>query len=461
MLNTLSKIIDRSVENYNIKLEYIETSLDDTSFYINAFSASKRAEIYIKAPTYFAKFLVLHELAHLKYIDYIIAAHREVSHSEKISDRNFFLGFHIDEEVIHFAINLISNYTINLDFDMTQFKPHNDLLLNSLPPQMKRDAYLTTALILFSRHSIDAVEDETFNIIHRYDKFNECKYFIKEGSNNLIQKRFKAFIKSIMELSEVLNNAFLRSDKKVWEEMAKNTDLLHEHSPISLKEEKASEFSKETLTQKVAGKSIGCGVDEFIFCENDLFYSKSLKLPNLIGTGLGIEKPKLIKRFRNNISLSDKKRIVFFESRNRWLERERVEHDTVWIIIDASNSMMEYMISAKIIANTLHKYFKKKTKIIAFATYSKEISIEDLTKIKAKGGTNISSVINFTKNYKREPVAIVSDFKFIQSHFDDFLIEIVSKKPEAVLFLPIDQKSMIRVNKLIEKWSGLFKYSVL
>jgi hypothetical protein len=123
--------------------------------------------------------------------------------------------------------------------------------------------------------------------------------------------------------------------------------------------------------------------------------------------------------------------------------------------------MVEYMISAKIIANTIHKYFKKKTKIIAFATDSKEISIEDLTKIKAKGGTDISSVIKFTKNYNKEPIAIVSDFKFIQSHFDDFIIKIISKKPDSVLFLPIDQESMMRVNNLIKKWSGLFKYSVL
>ncbi|MEN4030066.1 MAG: hypothetical protein PQ975_01495 [Methanobacterium sp.] len=461
MLNALSKVIDKHIEDYNIKLDYTETELKDTSFYIQVFSASKRAEIYIKSPRYLAEFLTLHEVAHLRYIDYIISAHREVTHPEKISDADFFLGKIIDEEVIHFAINLISNYTINSNIDVTPFKPHNDLLINLLPMQMKRDLYLTTALILFSRHSIDDIEDDRFNIVLEFDKFIEAKKFIKEGSKNLIQKSFNAFIKSIMDLSEVLNKAFLRSDKEVWEEIAKNTDLLHENSPSSLKEEKASEFLKETLTQRVAGKSVGTGGDELLFCENDVFCFKSLKLPKLIGNGLGIEKPKLIKRFRENISLSDKKRIIFFESRNRWLERERVKWDTVWIMVDASNSMMEYMISAKIIAYTLHNYFKKKTNIIAFATTAKEISIDELGKIKAKGGTDISSVINFIRKYKREPITIISDFKFIQSHFDDFLIEIVSKKPKSVLFLPIDQKSMIRVNKLIEKWNGLFKYNVL
>ena len=460
MLSTLSKVIDKHVENYDIKLEYIETQLENSYFYINVFSASKRAEIYIKSPKYLAEFLTVYELAHLKYIDYIIAAHRKLTHPEKMNDDNFFLELDIDEEVIHFAINLISNYAINLKFDVTPFKPYNDLLLNTLPSQIKKDAYLTVALILFSRHSIEEKED-MFDRILEFDGFIECKQFIKDGSKNLIQRQFKTFIKNIINLGEILNNTLLRLDKKVWGEVVKNTDILHERAPISFKEKKISKFSKEMLTQKVLRISTRDKDNEFLFCEHDVFCSKSLKLPNLIGIGLGIEKPRLIKKFRDNISLSDKKRIVFFDSKNRWLEKERVERDTVWIIIDSSNSMVEYMISAKIIANTLHKYFKKKTKIIAFATDSKEISIEDLTKIKAKGGTDISSVIKFTKNYNKEPIAIVSDFKFIQSHFDDFIIKIISKKPDSVLFLPIDQESMMRVNNLIKKWSGLFKYSVL
>jgi hypothetical protein len=328
MLSTLSKVIDKHVENYDIKLEYIETQLENSYFYINVFSASKRAEIYIKSPKYLAEFLTVYELAHLKYIDYIIAAHRKLTHPEKMNDDNFFLELDIDEEVIHFAINLISNYAINLKFDVTPFKPYNDLLLNTLPSQIKKDAYLTVALILFSRHSIEEKED-MFDRILEFDGFIECKQFIKDGSKNLIQRQFKTFIKNIINLGEILNNTLLRLDKKVWGEVVKNTDILHERAPISFKEKKISKFSKEMLTQKVLRISTRDKDNEFLFCEHDVFCSKSLKLPNLIGIGLGIEKPRLIKKFRDNISLSDKKRIVFFDSKNRWLEKERVERDTV------------------------------------------------------------------------------------------------------------------------------------
>ncbi|MEA1966164.1 MAG: hypothetical protein U9N05_02640, partial [Euryarchaeota archaeon] len=398
MFVVLSELIDKLVSNYDIRLKYIESGDSDPSSYIYVFTASRRADLYIKTgrgQNDLAKLLVSHEIAHLPHINDLIAGYREIIEAEKLSDADIFSGQYLDADIVHFATNIVSDYAINRGIDTCAYEPMDASLLDSLAESKSDDAYTIAMLILLSRHphtfpmfregcpgdegaeggdggriaeSAEIIEViESITKLAGSDQFRHLASLVADSAEHLTEKRFTEFVESASALAGVLSSVW-RSDNTPWRMMKKNTDVIHERTPQYIKQEKFCEFAPETLAQKIDGRSIGSGKGTLEYEEAECAgLARELKLPALLERGLGIERPRLVTRYRGtSTSLADKKRLVLFDSSNMWLERELEKRKTVWVLVDVSSSMTKSIKSAKVLANTIHRYFRSKTKIIAF-----------------------------------------------------------------------------------------------
>ncbi len=496
MLVMLSKLIDQLVTNYDIKLKYVETGATDPSSYIYVFTASRRADLYIKTrgdQKDLARLLVGHEIAHLAHINDLIAGYREITEAEKLSDADLFSGAYLDADIVHFATNIISDYAINCDtgLDTDAYEPMDTSLLKSLAESKSDDAYTVAMLILLSRHPHtfpESIEphrgrsagddeddggggdnrgngnDEVVGEICKLamsDRFGHLTSLVSGGACHLTERRFKDFVEAASALAGELH-AVWRSDNTPWRMMKKNADVLHERTPQYIKQEKFCEFAPETLAQKIEGKSIGGGEGGFSFEEAECVrLAQDMKLPSLLERGLGIERPRLITRYRGtSTSLTNKKRLILFDSSNMWLERELEKKKQVWVLVDTSSSMTNSITAAKVLANTIHRYFKSKTKLIAFDAGAYPLDIAALRHATACGGTDVSSVLTHLKINCDDPIVLISDFKFLLSHFHAFLGAIERNRPR-VIFMPIDQESTVRLGSLISAWKGSLRYLIV
>ena len=482
MLVMLSELIDRLVSNYDIKLKYIEADATDPSSYIYVFTASRHADLYIKTRSDqkdLARLLAKHEIAHLTYINDLIAGYREITETEKLSDADIFSGQYLDGDIVHFATNIISDYAINCGIDTSAYMPMDIALLESLAASRSEDAHTISMLILMSRHPhtfparmfrrpdpvLDSeVMSSMINDIIQLsgsDRFKNLRDLVAAGSTHLIERRFKGFVESVSALAGELNSVW-RSDNAPWRMMKRNTDVLHERTPQYIKQEKFCEFAPETLAQKIDGKSIGAGVSAPVYGESEhIRLAQRLKLPVLLERGLGIERPRLVTRYRGvSTSLTDKKRLILFESSNMWLERELEKKKQVWVLVDLSSSMAESIKSAKVLTDTIHKYFKSKVKLIAFNATACQIDVAAMRCAEAGGGTDVSSVIPYLKIDQDDPIALISDFKFLMSHFYEFLGFIERYHPK-VMFMPTDQSGTARLYSLMAAWKGNLRYLVV
>lgn len=482
MLVLLSELIDKLVSNYDIRLKYIETDAADPSSYIYVFTASRRADLYIKTRSDqgdLARLLVRHEIAHLPHINDLIAGYREITETEKLSDADIFSGEYLDADIVHFATNIVSDYAINRSMDTDAYKPMDMALLTSLAASKSDDAYTIAMLILLSRHphTFPAILEDyliegddgdgnheiimSINQSARSDRFKHLEHLVNDGSQHLADRRFKEFVESVSALAGELNSVW-RSDNTPWRMMKRNTDVIHERTSQYIKQEKFCEFAPETLVQKIDGKSVGSGEGMLAYEETECIrLAQNLKLPVLLEHGLGIERPRLITRYRGiSTSLADKKRLVLFDSSNMWLERELEKRKQVWVLVDASSSMIESITSAKAVANTIHRYFKSKIKLIAFNANACQIDIAALRSMTACGGTDVSSVISHLHINQDDPIVLISDFKFLTSHFHAFLRAIERYRPK-VMFMPTDQESMVRLGSLMSMWKGNLRYQIV
>ena len=499
MLVLLSELIDGLVANYDINLKYVETETADPSSYIYVFTASRHADLYIKTRSDqkdLARLLVRHEIAHLLHINDLIAGYREITEVTKLSDAEFFSGAYLDADIVHFATNVISDYAINceLGLDTDAYEPMDAALLKSLAESKSEDAYTVSTLILLSRHphtfpaSIEdhrgvggvgvagggsdvgggggggCGDDEVIGEICKLaasERFGRLTRLVAGGAEHLTERRFTGFVESVSSLAGELN-AVWRSDNTPWRMMKKNADVIHERTPQYIKQEKFCEFAPETLAQKIEGKSVGEGEGGLSFEEAECAgLAQELKLPSLLERGLGIERPRLITRYRGvSTSLTDKKRLILFDSSNMWLERELEQRKQVWVLVDTSSSMTKSITSAKVLANTIHKYFKSKTKLIGFDAGAYQLDIAALRHATACGGTDVSSVISHLKMKYDDPIILISDFKFLISHFHAFLGSVERYRPR-VVFMPTDQESMVRISSLMSSWKGNLRYLVV
>ncbi len=486
MLVMLSELIDKLISNYDIKLKYIETDATDPSSYIYVFTASRHADLYIKTRSDqkdLARLLVKHEIAHLTHINDLIAGYREITETEKLSDADIFSGQYLDGDIVHFAANIISDYAINCGIDTSAYLPMDITLIESLAASRSDDAYTISMLILLSRHprtfpaqifsnparvsdsevSGEIPGDILSDIVRLSgsDRFKHLAGLVATGSSHLTERRFKGFVESVSALAGELNSVW-RSDNTPWRMMKRNTDVLHERTPQYIKQEKFCEFAPETLAQKIGSENVGAGASALVYGESEhIRLARRLKLPVLLERGLGIERPRLVTRYRGvSTSLADKKRLILFDSSNMWLERELEKKKQVWLLVDLSSSMTESIKSAKVLTDTIHKYFKSKVKLISFNATACPIDIAALRCAEAGGGTDVSSVIPHLKIEQDDPVALISDFKFLTSHFYEFLGFIERYHPK-VMFMPTDQAGTTRLDSLMAAWKGNLRYLVV
>ncbi len=489
MFVVLSELIDKLVSNYDIRLKYIESSDSDPSSYIHVFTASRRADLYIKTShdqNELARLLVSHEIAHLPHINDLIAGYREITEAEKISDADIFSGQYLDADIVHFATNIVSDYAINRGMDTCAYEPMDASLLDSLAESKSDDAYTIAMLILLSRHPhtfpmfregcpggdgrergddrgiTEIIEVmESITKLAGSDRFRHLAGLVADSAEHLTKKRFTEFVESASALAGVLSSVW-RSDNTPWRMMKKNTDVIHERTPQYIKQEKFCEFAPETLAQKIDGMSIGSGKGVLEYDEAECAgLARELKLPALLERGLGIERPRLVTRYRGtSTSLADKKRLVLFDSSNMWLERELEKRKTVWVLVDTSSSMTKSITSAKMLANTIHRYFKSRTKIITFNAGACQTDIAALRSITAGGGTDVSSVLPHLNASHNDPIVLISDFKFLMSHFYPFLGYVERYRPE-MMFMPTDQESVARLSSLMSAWKGNLRYLVV
>ncbi|MEA1905943.1 MAG: hypothetical protein U9N12_03155, partial [Euryarchaeota archaeon] len=444
MLVMLSELIDKLVSNYDIKLKYIETDTTDPSSYIYVFTSSRHADLYIKTrgdQKDLARLLVKHEIAHLTHINDLIAGYREITETEKLSEADLFSGQYLDVDIVHFAANIISDYAINCGIDTSAYLPMDTTLIESLAASRSDDAYTISMLILLSRHPhtfpvqmfsppsrvsdpdsevMGEIPGDIMREIVRLsgsDRFKHLSGLVAAGSTHLAKRRFKGFVESVSALAGELNSVW-RSDNTPWRMMKRNTDVLHERTPQYIKQEKFCEFAPETLAQKIGSENVGAGTSALVYGESEhAQLARRLKLPVLLERGLGIERPRLVTRYRGvSTSLTDKKRLILFDSSNMWLERELEKKKQVWVLVDLSSSMTTSIESAKVLTDTIHKYFKSKVKMISFNATADLIDIATLRCAEAGGGTDVSSVIPHLKIDRDDPVALISDFKFLTSH---------------------------------------------
>ena len=494
MFVVLSELIDKLVSNYDIRLKYIESGDSDPSSYIHVFTASRRADLYIKTSrdqNDLARLLVSHEIAHLPHINDLIAGYREITEAEKISDADIFSGQYLDADIVHFATNIVSDYAINRGMDTGAYEPMDASLLKSLAESKSDDAYTIAMLILLSRHphvfpgflemrpdrkrdpgrgggggrnddqDWDGEIMEGITKLAGSDRFRHLASLVADSAEHLTKKRFTEFVESASALAGDLSSVW-RSDNTPWRMMKKNTDVVHERTPQYIKQEKFCEFAPETLAQKIDGKSIGSGTGTLEYEEAECVrMARELKLPALLERGLGIERPRLITRYRStSMSLTDKKRLVLFDSSNMWLERELEKRKTVWVLVDVSSSMTKSITSAKVLANTIHKYFRSRTKIIAFNAGAYPTDIAALRSMTAGGGTDVSSVLPHLNTSHNDPIVLISDFKFLMSHFHPFLGYVERHRPE-MMFMPTDQEGVARLGSLMSAWRGNLRYLVV
>ncbi|GEM_PF-1616659 len=503
MFVVLSELIDKLVSNYDIRLKYVESGDSDPSSYIYVFTASRRADLYIKTSSDqndLARLLVSHEIAHLPHINDLIAGYREITEAEKLSDADIFSGQYLDADIVHFATNIVSDYAINRGIATCAYEPMDASLLDSLAESKSDDAYTIAMLILLSRHphtfpmfrercpggaggvrgergakgergggddrgiteSTEITEVmESITKLAGSDRFRHLAGLVADSAEHLTEKRFTEFVESASALAGVLSSVW-RSDNTPWRMMKKNTDVIHERTPQYIKQEKFCEFAPETLAQKIDGMSIGSGKGVLEYDEAECAgLARELKLPALLERGLGIERPRLVTRYRGtSISLTDKKRLVLFDSSNMWLEQELEKRKTVWVLVDVSSSMTKSITSAKVLANTIHRYFKSRTKIIAFNADAYQTDIAALRSMTAGGGTDVSSVLPHLNISHNDPIVLISDFKFLMSHFYPFLGYVERYRPE-MMFMPTDQESVARLGSLMSAWKGNLRYLVV
>jgi hypothetical protein len=501
MFVVLSELIDKLVSNYDIRLKYIESGDSDPSSYIHVFTASRRAELYIKTRSDqndLARLLASHEIAHLPHINDLIAGYREITEAEKISDADIWSGQYLDAGIVHFATNIISDYAINRGIATCAYEPMDASLLDSLAESKSDDAYTIAMLILLSRHphtfpmfremclggdsrergakgerwgrgddrgitqSTEIIEVmESITKLAGSDRFRHLASLVADSAEHLTKKRFTEFVESASALAGVLSSVW-RSDNTPWRMMKRNTNVIHERTPQYIKQEKFCEFAPETLAQKIDGMSIGSGKGVLEYDEAECAeLARELKLPALLERGLGIERPRLVTRYRGtSTSLADKKRLILFDSSNMWLERELEKRKTVWVLVDTSSSMTKSITSAKMLANTIHRYFKSRTKIITFNAGACQTDIAALRSITAGGGTDVSSVLPHLNRSHNDPIVLISDFKFLMSHFHPFLGYVERHRPE-MMFMPTDQESAARLGSLMSAWKGNLKYLVV
>ncbi len=498
MFVVLSELIDKLVSNYDIRLKYIESGDSDPSSYIYVFTASRRADLYIKTSrgqNDLARLLVSHEIAHLPHINDLIAGYREITEAEKISDADIFSGQYLDADIVHFATNIVSDYAINRGMDTCAYEPMDASLLDSLAESKSDDAYTIAMLILLSRHPhtfpmfcercpggeggakgakggrggggddrgiteiIEVMESVTK--LAGSDRFRHLAGLVADSAEHLTNKRFTEFVESASALAGVLSSVW-RSDNTPWRMMKKNTDVIHERTPQYIKQEKFCEFAPETLAQKIDGRSIGSGKGTLEYGDAECAgLARELKLPALLERGLGIERPRLVTRYRGtSTSLADKKRLILFDSSNMWLERELEKRKTVWVLVDVSSSMTKSITSAKVLANTIHRYFRSRTKIIAFNAAAYQTDIAALRAMTAGGGTDVSSVLPHLNRSHNDPIVLISDFKFMMSHFHPFLGYVERYRPE-MMFMPTDQESAARLGSMMSAWKGNLRYLVV
>ncbi|HDN64863.1 MAG TPA: hypothetical protein ENF23_00975 [Methanosarcinales archaeon] len=494
MFVVLSELIDKLVSNYDIRLKYLETGDSDPSSYIYVFTASRRADLYIKThcdQNDLARLLASHEIAHLLHINDLIAGYREITEAEKISDADIWSGQYLDADIVHFATNIVSDYAINRGMDTCAYEPMDASLLDSLAESKSDDAYTIAMLILLSRHphtfpefregrpyqnqdqNRDRGRDrdcdpgwdgeimESITKLAGSDRFRHLVSLVADSAEHLTKKRFTEFVESASALAGVLSSVW-RSDNTPWRMMKKNTDVVHERTPQYIKQEKFCEFAPETLAQKIDGMSIGSGKGVLEYDEAECAgLARELKLPALLERGLGIERPRLVTRYRGtSTSLADKKRLILFDSSNMWLERELEKRKTVWVLVDTSSSMTKSITSAKVLANTIHRYFKSRTKIIAFNAAAYQTDIAALRSMTAGGGTDVSSVLPHLNASHNDPIVLISDFKFLMSHFHPFL-GYVERYRHEMMFMPTDQESVARLGSLMSAWKGNLRYLVV
>ncbi|PXF62158.1 MAG: hypothetical protein C4B59_00670 [Candidatus Methanogaster sp.] len=494
MFVLLSELIDKLVSNYDIRLKYLETGDSDPSSYIHVFTASRRADLYIKTRSDqndLARLLASHEIAHLPHINDLIAGYREITEAEKISDADIWSGQYLDADIVHFATNIVSDYAINRGMDTCAYEPMDASLIDSLAESKSDDAYTIAMLILLSRHphtfpefregrpyqnqdqNRDRGRDrdrdpgwdgeimESITKLAGSDQFRHLVSLVADSAEHLTKKRFTEFVESASALAGVLSSVW-RSDNTPWRMMKKNTDVIHERTPQYIKQEKFCEFAPETLAQKIDGMSIGSGKGVLEYDEAECAgMARELKLPALLERGLGIERPRLVTRYRGtSMSLADKKRLILFDSSNMWLERELEKRKTVWVLVDTSSSMTKSITSAKMLANTIHRYFKSRTKIITFNAGASQTDIAALRSMTAGGGTDVSSVLPHLNTSHNDPIVLISDFKFLMSHFYPFLGHVERHRPE-MMFMPIDQESVARLGSLMSAWKGSLRYLVV
>ncbi|MEA3325657.1 MAG: hypothetical protein U9Q37_11125 [Euryarchaeota archaeon] len=494
MFVVLSELIDKLVSNYDIRLKYLETGDSDPSSYIHVFTASRRADLYIKTSrdqNDLARLLASHEIAHLPHINDLIAGYREITEAEKISDADIWSGQYLDADIVHFATNIVSDYAINRGMDTCAYEPMDVSLLDSLAESKSDDAYTIAMLILLSRHphtfpefreerpyrnqnqNRDRGRDrdcdpgwdgeimESITKLAGSDQFRHLVSLVADSAEHLTKKRFTEFVESASALAGVLSSVW-RSDNTPWRMMKKNTDVIHERTPQYIKQEKFCEFAPETLAQKIDGMSIGSGKGVLEYDEAECAgLARELKLPALLERGLGIERPRLVTRYRGTSkSLADKKRLILFDSSNMWLERELEKRKTIWVLVDTSSSMTKSITSAKMLANTIHRYFKSRTKIITFNAGACQTDIAALRSITAGGGTDVSSVLPHLNRSHNDPIVLISDFKFLMSHFYPFLRYVERHRPD-MMFMPTDQESVARLGSLMSSWKGNLRYLVV
>ncbi|MEA1870361.1 MAG: hypothetical protein U9N09_09555, partial [Euryarchaeota archaeon] len=280
----LSELIDKLVSNYDIRLKYIESGDSDPSSYIYVFTASRRADLYIKTrrdQNDLARLLVSHEIAHLPHINDLIAGYREITGAEKLSDADIWSGQYLDAGIVHFATNVVSDYAINREMDTCAYDPMDALLLDSLAESKSDDAYTIALLILLSRHphtfpmfrercpggdsgeggaksgkrergdgggiteSTEIIEVmESIKKLAGSDRFKHLAGLVADSAEHLTEKRFTEFVESASALAGVLSSVW-RSDNTPWRMMKKNTDVIHERTPQYIKQEKFCEFAPE------------------------------------------------------------------------------------------------------------------------------------------------------------------------------------------------------------------------
>ncbi len=98
--------------------------------------------------------------------------------------------------------------------------------------------------------------------------------------------------------------------------------------------------------------------------------------------------------------------------------------------------------------------------MISFNATADLIDIAALRCAEAGGGTDVSSVIPHLKINQDDPIALISDFKFLTSHFYEFLGFIERYHPK-VMFMPTDQRGTARLNSLMAAWKGNLRYLIV